>query len=64
MTNHLLYLESLHRKMAIRYGGGDDLVLQLKQEISELEKKAAKDLDAKNIGRRTVDRAPPTRLSH
>jgi hypothetical protein len=64
MTKYLQNLERLHRRMALRYGGGDDLVLQLQQEISALEKKAAKDLDATNIGCGTVDKAPPTPLRH
>jgi hypothetical protein len=63
MTKHLQYLERLHRKMAARYGGGDDLVFQLQQEISALEKKTAKDLDTKNIGRRKLDKEASAQLN-
>jgi hypothetical protein len=41
MTKHLQNLERLHRKMKFRYGDVDILVLQLKQEISALEKMTA-----------------------
>jgi hypothetical protein len=47
MTKHLQNLERLLKKMTLRYGDGDDLVLQLQQEVSSLEKKTPRDLDAR-----------------
>ncbi len=55
MSKHLQNLERLCRKMEERYGDGDDLVLQFRQELSAMERKKLKDIAAKNFGRRTAD---------
>ena len=55
MSKHLQNLERLSQKMQERYGDGDDLVLELKQELSAMERKKAKDYAAKNLGRRKLD---------
>ena len=64
MTKHLQNLERLHKKMTVRYGDADDLVLQLRQEVSALEKKTSRDLAAKNLARRQVDYEAPAHLKH
>jgi hypothetical protein len=64
MSKHLDSLERLCKKMQLRYGDNDDLVLQFKQELSVLREKKIKEITTKNFGRRTVDKAPPAPLSH
>lgn len=64
MSKHLQNLERLCNKMQVRYGDGDNLVLQFKQELSALKKKKVKDLAAKNLGRRTVDKVAPAYSIH
>jgi hypothetical protein len=59
MTQHLQNMERLISKMTARYGEGDDIVLQLQQEVSALKRKAAVDLDAvKTLTLKTLERIP------
>lgn len=55
MSKHLDNLEILCNKMRVRYGDTDDLVLQLKQEISVVREKKIKELARKGFGRRSDD---------
>lgn len=64
MSKHLDSLEILCNKMRVRYGDTDDLVLQLKLELSALKEKKVKDLARKNFGRRTEDRQVQAHAIH
>ncbi|WP_114973612.1 hypothetical protein [Rhodoferax ferrireducens] len=55
MKKHIQNLQRLCQKMEIRYGEGDDLVLQLKQELTALETKKSRNLAAANQNRRKQD---------
>ncbi len=55
MSKHLQNLDRLCQKLEQRFGDGDDLVQALKLEISAKKEKKAKELAAKNLGRRSVD---------
>lgn len=56
MNKHLESLDILCNKLRVRYGDNDDLVLQLKQELSVLKEKRTKDLAKRNFGRRAGDK--------
>lgn len=55
MKKHIQNLQRLCQKMHIRYGEGDDLVLQLKQELTALEAKKSRNLAVVNQNRRKQD---------
>jgi hypothetical protein len=50
--------------MQARYGESDELVVQLKQELTAFEAKVAKDRAAVNKGRRQLDLAPSSYALH
>lgn len=56
MSKHLDSLEILCNKMRVKYGDADDLVLQLKQELSALKEKRVKNFARKSFGRRIDDK--------
>jgi hypothetical protein len=61
---HLQNLQRLFQKMQARYGESDELVVQLKQELTAFEAKVAKDRAAVNKGRRQLDLAPSSYALH
>jgi uncharacterized protein involved in exopolysaccharide biosynthesis len=64
MHKHLQNLQRLFQKMQTRYGENDELVVQLKQELTAIEAKVTKDLSAVNKGRRHLDLAPASHALH
>ncbi|MEO8119803.1 MAG: hypothetical protein ABI606_10835 [Rhodoferax sp.] len=64
MKKHIQNLQRLCHKMQARYGEGDDLVLQLKQELTALESSKFKNLAAANHNRRMQDKDPSTTPLH
>jgi hypothetical protein len=55
MKKHIQNLQRLCQKLQARYGEDDDLVLQLKQELTSLETRKSKNLAAANHNRRKQD---------
>ena len=55
MRNPVLNLQRLLNKLQARYGEGDELVLELRRALAELEAKKAKKASALNQGRRKED---------
>jgi len=64
MKKHIQNLQRLCQKMQVRYGEGDDLVLQLNQELTALEAKKSRNLAAANHNRRKQDKDQSTTPLH
>ena len=64
MKKKLQNMERLCMKMQARFGEDDDLVLQLKQELSKLQENRRKSLEARSFGRRSADAANAVQALH
>ena len=64
MSKHLQNLERLCKKMQVRFGDGDDVVHQFKQELCALEKKKLSELAAHNHFRQIPGPVAPARAHY
>ena len=64
MSKNLDNLEILCNKMQAKYGETDELVLQLKQELSAVKERRVKEIARKNFGRRIEDQRIPEQSIH
>ena len=56
MSKHMDRLEILCNKLGVKYGDNDELVLQLRQELSGLKEKRAKDSSKRSFPHRPYDK--------